>query len=159
MPENLADYEVVPESIHDGDTLPVRSPKGEVLKVRFACIDAPELKQPLGEESRNHLRSIINNGNNKVKLQPITTDRYGRTVAQLWNSRGLVQSQMAIAGMAYGYEQYKEDCPNWSAIQSTQAQAQEAKLSSEFGNYPTAVSARGITTNLIVSLGYKIVAS
>jgi endonuclease YncB( thermonuclease family) len=49
-------------------------------------------------------------------------------VAQLWNGSGLIQSQMAIAGMAYGYEQYKEDCPNWSAIKSTQAQAQEAKL-------------------------------
>jgi endonuclease YncB( thermonuclease family) len=48
-------YEVIPGSIHDGDTLRVRSPKGEVLKVRFACIDAPELKQAMGEESRNHL--------------------------------------------------------------------------------------------------------
>ena len=125
---SLAEYEVVPGSIHDGDTLRLRSSKGEILKVRFACIDAPELKQPLGEESRNHLRSIIKKGNNKVKLQPITTDRYGRTVAQLWNGNGLIQSQMAIAGMAYGYEQYKKDCPNWEAIESTQAQAQEAKL-------------------------------
>jgi endonuclease YncB( thermonuclease family) len=100
-----------------------------VLKVRFACIDAPEIKQPLGEESRNHLRSIIKKGNNKVKLQPITIDRYGRTVAELWNGNGLIQSQMAIAVMAYGYEQYKKDCPNWwEAIESTQAQAQEAKL-------------------------------
>jgi micrococcal nuclease len=123
---SLPEYEVIPGSIHDGDTLRVRSPKGEVK--RFACIDAPELKQPLGEESRNYLRSIINNGNNKVKLQPITTDRYGRTVAQLWNGSGLIQSQMAIAGMAYGYEQYKKDCPNCSAIESTQAQGQEAKL-------------------------------
>jgi endonuclease YncB( thermonuclease family) len=55
MPENLAEYEVVDNSLHDGDTLRVRSPQGEVLKVRFACIDAPELKQPLSEESRNHL--------------------------------------------------------------------------------------------------------
>jgi endonuclease YncB( thermonuclease family) len=125
---NLPEYEVVPNSVHDGDTLRVRSPDGQVLKVRFACIDAPELKQPLGEESRNYLRSIINKGNNKVKLQPITTDRYGRTVAQLWNGNGLIQSQMAIAGMAYGYEQYKKDCPNWPAIESTQAQAQEAKI-------------------------------
>jgi endonuclease YncB( thermonuclease family) len=123
---SLPEYEVVPRSIYDGDTLRVRSPKGEV-KVRFACIDAPELNQPLGQESRNYLRSIIKKGNNKVKLQPITTDRYGRTVAQLWNGNGLIQSQMAIAGMAYGYEQYKKDCPNWSAIESTQAQAQEAK--------------------------------
>lgn len=125
---SLPEYEVIANSVHDGDTLRVRSSKGEILKVRFACVDAPELKQPLGEESRNHLRSIIKKGNNKVKLQPITTDRYGRTVAQLWNDNGLIQSQMAIAGMAYGYDQYKKDCPNWSAIESTQAQAQEAKL-------------------------------
>jgi endonuclease YncB( thermonuclease family) len=125
---SLREYEVIPGSVHDGDTLRVRSSDGQVFKVRFACVDAPELKQPLGEESRNHLRSIIKKGNNKVKLQPITTDRYGRTVAQLWNGNGLIQSQMAIAGMAYGYEQYKKDCPNWSAIESTQAQAQEAKL-------------------------------
>ena len=125
---SLSEYEVIPGSIHDGDTLRVRSPKGEVLKVRFACIDAPELKQPLGEESRNYLRSLVSRGGNKVKLQPITTDRYGRTVAQLWNGNGLIQSQMAIAGMAYGYDQYKKDCPNWSAIESTQAQAQEAKI-------------------------------
>jgi endonuclease YncB( thermonuclease family) len=35
---------------------------------------------------------------------------------------------MAIAGMAYGYEQYKKNCPNWEAIKFTQTQAQEAKL-------------------------------
>ena len=118
----------MPGSIHDGDTLRVRSLQGEVLKVRFACVDAPELKQPMGEEARNHLRSLVNRGGNKVKVQAITVDRYGRTVAQLWNNQGLIQSQMVIAGMAYGYDQYKEDCPNWPAIQSTQAQAQEAKL-------------------------------
>src|SRR4028119_2380856 len=92
---NLPEYEVIPGSVHDGDTLRVRSPKGEILKVRFACVDAPELKQPLGEESRNHLRAIIKKGNNKVKLQPITTDRYGRTVAQLWNVKGLIQTGRA----------------------------------------------------------------
>ena len=134
MPKNLVEYEVVPKSIYDGDTLRVRSPKGEIIKVRFACIDAPELKQPLGEESRNHLRSIVSKGNNKVKLQPITVDRYGRTVAQLWNNNGLIQSQMTIAGMAYGYEQYKKDCPNWTAIESTQVQAQEARIGVWNGN-------------------------
>jgi endonuclease YncB( thermonuclease family) len=125
---SLPEYEVIPGSIHDGDTLRVRSPKGEVFKIRSACVDAPELKQPMGEEARNHLRSLVNRGGNKVKVQAITVDRYGRTVAQLWNNYGLIQSQMAIAGMAYGYDQYKKDCPNWPAIESTQAQAQEAKV-------------------------------
>jgi micrococcal nuclease len=100
-----------------------------VIKVRFACVDAPELnQQPMGEEARNYLQWLVNRGGNKVKVQAITVDRYGRTVAQLWNGNGLIQSQMAIAGMAYGSDQYKKDCPNWSAIESTQAQAQEAKL-------------------------------
>jgi endonuclease YncB( thermonuclease family) len=125
---SLPEHEVIADSIYDGDTLRLRSPKGKVLKVRFACVDAPELKQPLGEESRNYLRSLVNRGGNKVKVQAITVDRYGRTVAQLWNNYGLIQSQMAIAGMAYGYDQYKKDCPNWEAVESTQAQAQEAKL-------------------------------
>jgi endonuclease YncB( thermonuclease family) len=126
---SLPEYEVVAGSVHDGDTLRVRrSSDGQVLKIRFACVDAPELKQPMGEEARNHLRSLVNRGGNKVKVQAITVDRYGRTVAQLWNSYGLIQSQMAIAGMAYGYDQYKKDCPNWPAFESTQAQAQEAKL-------------------------------
>lgn len=128
MPTNLAEYEVVPNSIYDGDTLRVRSSKGEVLKVRTACVDAPELKQKFGEESRNYFRWVIGKGNNKIKLQPITVDRYGRTVAQLWNDNGLIQSQMTIAGWAYGYEQYKKDCPNWEAIESTQAYAKENKL-------------------------------
>jgi len=128
IPPNLTEYDVVPGSVYDGDTLRVRSPKGEILKIRFACIDAPELKQPMGEESRNHLRSLLNRGGNKIKVEPITVDRYGRTVAQLWNSYGLLQSQMAISGMAYGYDQYKKDCPNWSAVQSTESQAQKERL-------------------------------
>ena len=128
IPVNLTEYEVVKNSVHDGDTLRVRSPQGEVLKVRFACIDAPELKQPLGQESRNYLRFLIYQGGNKVKLQPLTVDRYGRTVAQLWNSGGLIQSQMVIKGMAYGYDQYKKDCPDWSAIESTEVQAQQMRI-------------------------------
>ena len=97
---SLPEYEVILASIYDGDTLRIRSSKGEMLKVRFACVDAPELKQPMGEEARNHLQWLVNRGGNKVKVQAITVDRYGRTVAQLWNNHGLIQSQMAIAGMA-----------------------------------------------------------
>jgi endonuclease YncB( thermonuclease family) len=124
---SLPEYEVVPGSIHDGDTLRVRSPKGEVLKVRFACIDAPELKQPLGEESRNYLRSMINEANGKVKVKIIETDRYGRSVAELWTKSGLLQSRMTAAGMAFAYDQYSKDCPNWDAVKSSEKSAMEFK--------------------------------
>jgi endonuclease YncB( thermonuclease family) len=125
---SLPEYEVVANSIHDGDTLRVRSPKGEVLKVRFACIDAPELKQPLGEESRNYLRSLINEAGGKVKLQVIETDRYGRSVAELWTKKGLLQSQMTASGMAFAYDQYSKNCPNWDAVKSAEKTAIEYKL-------------------------------
>lgn len=125
---NLPEYEIVPESIHDGDTLRVRSSDGQVLKVRFACIDAPELKQPMGEESRNHLRSLINEAGGRVKLQIIETDRYGRSVAELWTKKGLLQSQMTASGMAFAYDQYSKNCPNWEAVKSAEKNAIEYKL-------------------------------
>jgi endonuclease YncB( thermonuclease family) len=125
---SLPEYEVVPGSIHDGDTLRVRSSKGEVLKVRFACVDAPELKQPLGQESRNYLRSMINEAGGKVKVQIVDTDRYGRSVAELWTKSGLLQSRMTAAGMAFAYDQYAKNCPNWDAVKSSEKAASELKV-------------------------------
>jgi endonuclease YncB( thermonuclease family) len=98
-----------------------------VLKVRFACIDAPELKQPLSEESRNHLWSLINEAG-KVKLQIIETDRYGRSVAELWTKKGLLQSQMTASGMAFAYDQYSKNCPNWDAVKNAEKTAIEYRL-------------------------------
>jgi endonuclease YncB( thermonuclease family) len=109
---SLAEYEVVSGSIHDGDTLRVRSGTGEILKIRFACVDAPELKQPLGQESRNYLRSMINEAGGKVKVQIVDTDRYGRSVVELWTKSGLLQSRMAAVGMAFAYDQYSKNCPH-----------------------------------------------
>jgi len=125
---SLPEYEVVANSIHDGDTLRVRSSKGEILKIRFACVDAPELKQPLGQESRNYLRSIINEANGKVKVKIIETDRYGRSVGEVWTKSGLLQSRMAAAGMAFAYDQYSKNCPNWDAVKSSEKAASELKV-------------------------------
>jgi len=125
---NLPEYEVVANSVHDGDTLRVRSRAGAVLKIRFACIDAPELKQELGQESRDTLRSLINDANNRVKIQIVDTDRYGRSVAELWTKKGLLQSQMTSSGMAFAYDQYKKNCPSWNSVKSSEQTAIQYKL-------------------------------
>src|SRR4028118_310579 len=125
---SLPEYEVIPNSIHDGDTLRVRSSDGQVLKVRFACVDAPELKQPLGQESRHYLRSMINEAGGKVKVKVIDTDRYGRSVSELWTKSGLLQSRMTAAGMAFAYDQYSKNCPNWDAVKSSEKAASELKV-------------------------------
>lgn len=124
---NLPEYEVIPGSVHDGDTLRVRLPNGQILKIRSACIDAPELNQLLGEEARNYLQAMINEAGGKVKVKVINTDRYGRSVAELWTKSGLLQSRMTAAGMAFAYDQYSKDCPNWDAVKSSEKSAMEFK--------------------------------
>jgi endonuclease YncB( thermonuclease family) len=80
---SLPEYEVVPGSIHDGDTLRVRSSKGEVLKVRFACVDAPDSSSRWVKN-----RAIICDRLSMKLVAKLSAannnDRYGRTVAQLW---------------------------------------------------------------------------
>lgn len=130
---------LVTKQPYDGDTINV-SRNGEKLKVRFACIDAPELKQPMGKESRDYLRSLISSSKGKVGLDIITSDRYGRKVAEVWidtPERGieLVQSAMTVTGHAYPYEQYKNDCRNWEAVTDAQKYAQSQKLGVWNGNF------------------------
>ena len=125
---DLPEYEVVANSVHDGDTMRVRSRTGEVVKIRFACIDAPELKQELGQESRDTLRSYINEANGKVKIRIVDTDRFGRSVAEVWTKGGLLQSRMVNSGMAFAYDQYKNNCPSWNSVKSSEQTAIEYKL-------------------------------
>lgn len=125
---DLPEYDVVEKSVYDGDTMRVRSRTGAVLKIRFACIDAPELKQQLGQESRDTLRSYVNEVNGKVKVNIVDTDRYGRSVAEVWTKGGLLQSRMVGSGMAFAYDQYSKNCPNWNAVKSSEKTAIELKL-------------------------------
>ncbi len=127
-------YKVVPGSIYDGDTIRVVPAsingfsKSQQLKIRFACIDAPERNQPGGIEAREELKRILERGGNQVQLNIISTDRYGRSVAEVWNSDGLVQSQLVQLGLVYPYEQYSSDCPSWDIVKSGERYAKANRL-------------------------------
>ncbi|MEO0376733.1 MAG: thermonuclease family protein [Cyanobacteria bacterium P01_A01_bin.17] len=103
-------------SIYDGNTL--RVVRGsEELKIRFCGIDAPEQGQALGVESRDHLRSLVAQGDGSVIVVPIEEDRYGHTVAESFisladGSEVFLNGQMVMDGYAYHYEQYSDSCPN-----------------------------------------------
>ena len=125
---NSDQWVVVPDSVYDGDTLRVER-GGEELKIRFCGIGAPEKEQPLGIEARDHLRSLIDQGDGSVELIPVETDRYERTVAELFVVRGdgsevHLNSQMVMDGYAYHYAQYSDSCPNQVAIEEAEAIAQ-----------------------------------
>ncbi|MFO7629050.1 MAG: thermonuclease family protein [Prochlorococcaceae cyanobacterium] len=95
-------------SIGDGDTLRVRQ-GGRALTVRLACIDAPETAQsPYGLQARSYLRQRLPIGR-QVTLEVKTTDRYGRTVAEVISEIN-INLVMVEDGQAFAYRQYLSGC-------------------------------------------------
>lgn len=119
-----AEWELVKNSVYDGDTFRVINAKtGEEVKVRLACIDAPEKKQTLGVASRDYLRSLLNRNPNKIILSVSNKDRYGRSVAEVYvpnpknpQEEFPVNGEMLKAGMAFYYAQYAKSCKDNAQI-------------------------------------------
>lgn len=96
-------------SVGDGDTLRV-SDGGRRLTIRLACIDAPETGQsPYGAASRQRLQDLAPVGS-EVALRPQTTDKYGRTVAEVFRNGQNVNLQMVSDGQAFAYRKYLTAC-------------------------------------------------
>ena len=95
-------------SIGDGDTIRVRQAT-RAITVRLACIDAPETAQnPYGQQARKSLQQRLPIGR-QVTLAVKTTDRYGRTVAEVISD---ININLALVedGQAFAYRQYLGGC-------------------------------------------------
>jgi micrococcal nuclease len=128
--------QLVPGSIYDGDTLRVRDGFQEI-KIRLCGIDAPEIEQERGIASRDHLRSLINQGDGSVIVVPVETDRYGRLVAELFIQPRLelgyqpgeeiaINAQMVLDGYAHHYARYSARCPNGGILEALESEARSA---------------------------------
>lgn len=89
--------------VYDGDTITVQTDAG-AKRVRLAGIDAPEMKQPFGTESRDALSQLVLN-------QPITAvtikqDRYGRAVGKVLLNQEDINLRQVSAGLAWVYTEY-----------------------------------------------------
>ena len=87
------------EKCYDGDTCTTES--GE--KIRLACIDAPEIRgknadPSKAKASKEFLSNLISN--KKVTIKRIDTDRYGRTVAEIFLEGTNIQKLMVKNGFA-----------------------------------------------------------
>ena len=103
-------------SVGDGDTIRV-SEGNKRITVRLACIDAPESSQRhWGGRSTALLKQLTPVGS-EVTLRVQTTDRYGRTVAELLNRRGNVNQLMVEAGQAFAYRRYLRQCDSQRYLQ------------------------------------------
>ena len=94
-------------AIVDGDTFKCLNASNEQVKVRMAEIDAPESKQPYGTRARQALSEMV--FGKEVSLQVRDTDRYGRTVARVFEGQVDVNAELVSKGAAWVYRQYSRD--------------------------------------------------
>ena len=112
-------------SIGDGDTIRVLQ-AGKPLTVRLACIDAPETAQaPYGQQARTYLQQRLPIGR-EVSLNIKTTDRYGRSVAEVI-SESNINLALVEDGQAFAYRQYLRGC-DAKAYLEAEERASRARL-------------------------------
>lgn len=89
--------------VKDGDSLVVKV-QGVAMDFRLAEIDAPEIDQPYGQQAKRDLLSIAKG--QQLVIMPLDTDRYGRTVAHVWNGTTHLNAEMVKRGAAWFYSKY-----------------------------------------------------
>ncbi len=106
-------------SVGDGDSIQVRQ-EGELLRVRLACIDAPEQAQrPHGQQAHRELRQQLPIGSTVV-LAVKATDRYGRTVAEVYRQNSNINLAMVEAGQAFAYRRHLHQCKSQDYLDAEQ---------------------------------------
>lgn len=101
--------------VYDGDTITVFK-SNEKHKIRLDGIDAPELKQKFGKESRNFLNQKLLGKNVEIKIKNI--DIYQRKVGEVYQNSELVNLTMINEGYAWHYFEYNKN-KNYSKAQNT----------------------------------------
>ena len=92
--------------VTDGDTLTVLSGSRPVT-VRIAEIDAPETGQPWSRRSKQALSEKV--FEKVVTVEPVTRDRYGRTVGYVRLDGRDIHREMIREGHAWAYRRYLID--------------------------------------------------
>ena len=89
--------------VKDGDSLVVES-GGRQVDVRLADIDAPEHRQPRGDEAHAALRSLV--AGREVQLQLVGGDAYRRVVAHIVVDGVDVNGELVRRGLAWVRRDY-----------------------------------------------------
>ncbi len=112
--------------VYDGDTLKAICEE-ETIKIRLACLDAPESKQEGGYTSTQFIYSLFQGSSNVITLVPLDKDKYGRVVGEVFVGNTLLQEALLSSGNARIYEQFSH-CPHIQVMRNAQALAKKRKL-------------------------------
>jgi endonuclease YncB( thermonuclease family) len=117
----------------DGDSLRVKAGR-QVTEIRLYGIDAPEWGQEYGNKAKQALKRKINR--KKVTVVQKDIDRYGRTVALVSSSSGLVNREMVKDGFAWMYPKYCRQQPLCSELKALEQRARSRRIGLWRGKNP-----------------------
>jgi endonuclease YncB( thermonuclease family) len=117
--------------VHDGDSLTLVNAT-HTYHIRLNDIDAPELAQPYGKESRTSLRSICLL--KKATAESSGEDQYGRTLVRVQCAGVDASAEQVRRGLAWVFDRY---APRTSPLYGLQAEAREARRGLWSADNPT----------------------
>ena len=103
---SYADVDGLIIKVVDGDTVQIKNTDNEILRIRLKHIDAPELDQEFGNESKLILQRFILN--KKVKIIGNKRDRYKRLLGIVILDEVDINLEMIKVGAAWHFKKYAE---------------------------------------------------
>ena len=114
-------------AVHDGDTITLKNESGR-KKIRLAVIDAPELTQPYGVESREALKGAVLD--RQVQVETTKADKYGRVVGKVVLDGQDINLKQLQLGMAWAYREYLKELSKEDKVLYLEAEEQSKVIAS-----------------------------
>ena len=95
--------------VTDGDTITLLDVNNRQHKIRLDGIDAPELGQPFGRASKQHLAELL--ANREAVAECSKTDRYRRKVCRVMVDGADAGLEQVRAGLAWFFRRYAKELP------------------------------------------------
>jgi len=109
----------------DGDSLEVNE-NSRFRQIRLYGIDSPEYGQPGWQAARALTRALVLG--QRVRVEPMDRDGYGRTVALVWCQGQLVNRELVRQGQAWVYRRYCREQPLCRELDGLEQAARRAGL-------------------------------
>ena len=96
-------------AVADGDTITILTPAKRQVRVRLACVDCPEKRQPFGKQAKQFTSFLV--FGRRVRVEVLDRDRYGRAVGWVYvqgpeGNELSVNEELIKAGLAWVYRRY-----------------------------------------------------
>ncbi|MDD2465094.1 MAG: thermonuclease family protein [Desulfobulbus sp.] len=120
--------------ILDGDSFRVRQGH-TITEIRLYGIDCPEYRQAGWKQAKKMTQTLLGKGT--IEIQPMDTDRYGRTVALVRTQGRLVNAELVRTGWAWVYRRYCHAQPLCRELENFEQEAQNGRRGIWQKNPPT----------------------